>query len=188
MAAKQSILKSKIKQTGIIRLFVRHKTAANLLMAMLILLGGAAIFKLNTQLMPTFTINYINISTSWSGASPDDVEASILRPLEAEVRFLDKVEQVTAYATEGNGGITLQFESDANMTEAMARVERAVASVTNLPEAADLPVITKIEFYEPVASISVSGPFGERALIKYALDLRDGLLEAGAQLSGIHSA
>ncbi|MGL1920761.1 MAG: efflux RND transporter permease subunit [Hyphomicrobiales bacterium] len=179
MSTKLDNLRNQISKTGIIRLFVRHKTAANLLMAMLILLGGAALLKLNTQLMPTFTINYINISTSWTGASPDDVEASILRPLEAEVRFLDKVEAVTAYAVEGNGGITLQFESDADMTEAMSRVERAVASVRNLPAEADSPVITKIEFYEPVASISISGPFGERALIQYALDLRDGLLDAG---------
>ncbi|MCJ8323535.1 MAG: efflux RND transporter permease subunit [Rhizobiales bacterium] len=179
MSTDLQLLRNKISKKGIIRLFVRHHTAANLLMAMLILLGGAALLKLNTQLMPTFTINYINISTSWSGASPDDVEASILRPLEAEVRFLSAVEKVTAYATEGNGGITIQFESDADMTVAMSAVERAVASVRNLPAEADAPIITKIEFFEPVASISVSGPFGERALIKYTIDIRDGLLEAG---------
>ena len=179
MSETLEIVKSKIRKKGIIRLFVRHRTAANLLMAMLILLGGAALFKINTQLMPTFTINYVNISTSWTGASPDDVEASILRPIEAEVRFLSKVESVRSYAVEGNGGVTIQFESDANMTEAMSSVERAVASIQNLPEAADAPIVTKIEFYEPVASISVSGPFGEQALIRHAINLRDGLLEAG---------
>ena len=179
MSANLESVRNKISKKGIIRLFVRHRTAANLLMAMLILLGGAALFKINTQLMPTFTINYINISTTWTGASPDDVEASILRPIEAEVRFLNKVESVRSFAVEGNGGVTVQFESDANMTEAMASIERAVSSIRNLPEAADTPIVTKIEFYEPVASISISGPFGEQALIRHAINLRDGLLEAG---------
>ncbi|NRA85982.1 MAG: efflux RND transporter permease subunit [Rhizobiales bacterium] len=171
--------KHPVSKTGIIRLFVRHATAANLLMIVLIIIGSAALFKLNTQLMPTFKINYINVGTNWDGASPDDVEASILRPLEAELQSLDQLNLRRSYAVEGHGGITLGFEAEADMTEVMSRVERAISNVRNLPSGADEPVITKLEFYEPVASIAISGPFGEQALNRYALDIRDGLLAAG---------
>ncbi len=166
-------------KSGLIRLFIHHRTAANLLMVVLLILGSAALLKLNTQLMPTFKINFISIDVSWTGASPDDVEASILRPLEGELRSLNELIEIRGRAFEGRASIVLQFASDANMTDAMSRVERAVSAVKNLPSEADTPTVTKIEFYEPVASIAISGPFGEQTLNRFALDIRDGLLEAG---------
>ncbi|MEL6373700.1 MAG: efflux RND transporter permease subunit [Pseudomonadota bacterium] len=178
MASAQDHIEVK-RGTGLISLFVRHPTAPNLLMAILILAGIASILKLNRQFFPTFDVPVITVSVAWPGATAEDVETNILDLLEPELRFLDAVNEVTSYSREGVATIALEFASDADMQKAQADVEQAVARITTLPEDAETPVITRAAFFDRVAKISVSGPFEEAVLKRYAKQLRDGLLAAG---------
>ncbi len=164
---------------GLIGLFVRHPTAANLLMVVMIVVGLVSLQRMNTQFFPTIEIPSITVTTTWTGASSEDVEANIIEAIEPELRFLDGVDEVTSIAREGVGVITLEFFGDADMQKAQSDVEQAVARITTLPEDSDEPEISRITFYEPVAQIAISGPFTEGALKTYAKDLRDGLLDAG---------
>jgi multidrug efflux pump subunit AcrB len=164
---------------GLIRLFVHHPTASNLLMVGMIVIGLFALNKLNTQFFPTLEIPQINVSVAWPGASAEDVEENILDALEPELRFLDGIDEVRSVAREGAGTITLEFKPETDMQKAQSDVEQGVDSVTTLPEASEEPVVTRISFFEPVARISVAGPFAEKELKTYAKQIRDGLLDAG---------
>jgi multidrug efflux pump subunit AcrB len=164
---------------GLIRLFVHHPTASNLLMAAMIAVGLFALAKLNTQFFPTIEIPQINVTVAWPGASAEDVEENILDALEPELRFLDGIDEARSVAREGAGVISLEFNAGTDMQKAQSDVEQAVDGVTTLPEDSEEPVITRIAFYEPVASISVSGPYSEKELKEYAKRIRDNLLSAG---------
>ena len=164
---------------GLIRLFVHHPTASNLLMAALVVFGLFGAVQLNTQFFPTIVVPSITVTVNWSGASAEDVEENILDGLEPELRFLDDVDETTSVAREGLGVITLKFESGTDMAKALGDVEQAVDGVTTMPEDAEDPKITRISFFEPVAKIALSGPYSEQELKEYAKKLRDGLLTAG---------
>ncbi|MBI1385374.1 MAG: MMPL family transporter [Rhizobiales bacterium] len=164
---------------GIIGVFVRHPTAANLLMLTLVLLGLFGLQKMNTQFFPTIEVPSITVSVAWPGASAEDVEKNIIDALEPELRFLDDVEEVTGIAREGSAVISLQFEAGADMQKAQSDIEQAVARVSTLPEDSEDVEVTRSTFYESVGKVSVSGPFSEAALKSYAKTLRDGLLAAG---------
>ncbi|MDH3580265.1 MAG: efflux RND transporter permease subunit, partial [Hyphomicrobiales bacterium] len=164
---------------GLIRLFVQHPTASNLLMAGMIAIGLFALARMNTQFFPTLEIPQITVSVSWPGASSEDVEENILDALEPELRFLDGMDETISVAREGIGVITMEFDAGVDMQKALADVQQAVDGVTTLPEDSEEPVIRRITFFEPVAKISVSGPFSEEVLKSHAKQLRDGLLAAG---------
>lgn len=164
---------------GLIRLFVTHPTASNLLMAAMIAIGLFGIKQLNTQFFPTIEVPMITVAVSWPGASAEDVEENILDAIEPSIRFLDDVDSVVAIAREGSGVITIEFNAGADLQKAQADIEQAVASVQTLPEASEEPEIKRITFFEPVAKIAVSGPFDEEVLKTHAKRLRDGLLAAG---------
>ena len=165
--------------TSLIRFFVRHPTAANLLMAIMILLGVFGLNRLNTQFFPTIEIPIIRVTVAWPGASAADIEESILDGLEPELRFLDGVDEVASVARDGSASISMEFNADANMQKALSDVQQAVNQVTTLPEDSEEPVITQIAFYERVAKLSVSGPLSETTIKSYAKKLRDELLAAG---------
>ncbi len=165
--------------TGLIGLFVRHPTASNLLMVAIVLIGAYCITKINIQFFPTVEIPNITVTVTWAGASAADVEENIINALEPELRFVDGIDKVTSYSIEGLATLSLQFKSDVDMQKAQSDVEQIVARTTNLPKDSEEPVVQRIAFYEPVARISISGPFSENAIKAYAKQIRDGLLSSG---------
>ena len=167
------------RRRGLIGLFVRHHTAANLLMIGMVLVGVYAASRMNTQFFPDIEIPVINVTVTWTGASAEDVEANILDALEPELRFLDGVEKIVSYAREGLATISMEFAPNADMQKAQSDVEQAVGRVTTLPEAAEQPEITRVPFYDRVAKVVVSGPYPEKTIKIFAKQIRDGLLAAG---------
>ena len=164
---------------GLIRFFVHHPTASNLLMAGLVVLGLFGAVQLNTQFFPTIQVPSITVTVNWSGASAEDVEENILDAVEPALRFLDGVKEVRSVAREGLGVVTVEFDSAADMAKSLGDVKLAVDGVTTLPEDSEDPKITRIAFFESVAKLALSGPFSEQALKSQAKRLRDGLLAAG---------
>jgi multidrug efflux pump subunit AcrB len=173
---------------GLIGFFVRHPTAPNLLMATLVLIGLFALWKLNRQFFPDFELPSITVNVPWPGASAEDVETNILDTLEPELRFLDGVYEVTSLAREGGASIVIEFNSDADLQKAQSDVEQAVSQVVTLPEESERPIISRATIFDRVAKISVSGPFSEQVLKKFAKELRDGLLSAGIDSVALEGA
>ncbi len=187
-AAAQKADQPQSNKTNLVSIFVRHSTAANLLMAIMVLMGLYAISKINVQFFPSVEVPVINVSVHWPGASAEDVEKNILDSLEPELRFLDDVEEVNSYAREGVGTISLEFYANADMQKAQSDVEQAISGVTTLPEDSEEPIINRVAFYENVAKLAISGPFSEETVKAYAKQIRDGLLNNGidrVSLSGV---
>ena len=127
----------------LIRLFVRHRNASNLLAILAVVTGAVALVNLNTQLFPTFGIDFVSVQVAWPGAGAEDVEANVVEVVEPEVRFLDSVKQVISFAVEGAATVLIEFEAGADMQAALSDVDSALSRVTTLPEDSETPVIQR---------------------------------------------
>jgi multidrug efflux pump subunit AcrB len=165
--------------SDLIGIFVRHPTAANLLMVAMILVGVFALMRLNTQFFPDFGIDIVTVEVEWPGASAEDIDANIVEAVEPEVRFLDGVKRVRSTATESFARIYIEFEPGADMQLALSNVETAVGQVTTLPEDSERPIVRRIVRYDPISKVVVSGPYSEASLKAIAKRMRDDLLSRG---------
>ncbi|PHQ70700.1 MAG: multidrug transporter [Sneathiella sp.] len=163
----------------LVRIFVRHKNAANLLMIMMIVIGLASIFRMNTQFFPDFGTEVITTTIVWPGASAEDVDSNITTAILPEVRFLSGVKRVTSYSVEGSSVVVVEFEPTTDMQAALSEIEQGVAQITTFPETTETPIIKRVVIYDPIARLSVSGPYSEAALKQIAKTMRDDLLELG---------
>ena len=163
----------------LVRLFVRHRNAANLLMIIMLVMGGVSLMRLNTQFFPDFGIDMVSIKVVWPGASADDVEANIVTAIEPEVRYLSNVDKVTSFAVEGVATILVEFNAGSDMQAGRADVVSAVAQVTTLPMGSESPNIRRVARYDTISRIALSGPFSESALKAIAKRIREGLLARG---------
>ena len=163
---------------GLIEVFASHPVACNLLMAIMLLAGAWALTRLNTQFFPTFDIDFITINVKWTGASAEDVEAAITEPIERELLGLDTVREMTSSSNRGFALVNLEYEEGSDMDVALDEVKERIASIRNLPGAADAPVIKRIINYEPVARLLVTGRDGQnlRPLVR---DIERELLARG---------
>ena len=162
-----------------VQLFARHRNAANLLFFSMIMLGFFGLTNLNIQFFPTTEIKAVNIIVPWPGATAQDVDKNIVATVQPEVRFIDGVKEFSSTSRQGVAIMNVEFYPETDMQRAVGDVEAAVNTLTTLPKESERPIISQETFFEPAASILVSGPFEERALRAFAKQVRDGLLERG---------
>ncbi len=163
----------------LVRLFVRHRNAANLLMVVMLVLGAVSLSRLNTQFFPDFGIDMVSINVAWPGASAEDVEANIITAIEPEVRYLNDVDHVESFAVEGSATVLVKYNADSDMQAGRADVVSAVAQVATLPEGSETPIIRRVARFDTISRIALSGPFSETALKAIAKRIREGLLARG---------
>ena len=171
--------------------FARHKVAGNLILALMILFGLLGLGQLNRQLMPDFSIEQIQIDITWTGASPQDIQANVVEPLERELLLLDNVDKLDATAFDGRAVVNAEFDFGSNMAKALTDVQSAVARVATFPQEMERPVVRLLQPSEVICNIEISGPFSESALKSYAWEIRNDLLQLGVssvRMSGLRKS
>jgi multidrug efflux pump subunit AcrB len=176
------------KPRGILEIFALHPVAGNLLMLLLILFGLFGLNKINRQVLPDIDLDVIQINVVWPGASPQDVEENVVRPIEPEIRFIDGVDKVDALALEGTAQISVNFVPGADMSKALADVQSAVARIRTFPADIERPVINQVVTSDEVCRLEIYGPFPEQALKRYSRQIRDDLLKRGLAVIDIVGA
>ena len=171
-------------RAGLIETFTRHPVACNLLMVIMLLVGAAALTRLNTQTYPNFDVNVITVRVAWTGATAEDVEAAITAPLERELLNLGALKEVTSSSSQGVARISLRYDEGADMVLALEEVKERVASIRNLPATAEEPEISRIINYEPVARLLVTGD-DRRSLRPIVRRIERELLDRGIAKIGI---
>ena len=153
---------------GVLSYFTRHRTAANLLLVLLILAGAYAIPKMRAQFFPDIIVDDITVQVDWDGAGAEDVDRGVVQVLEPALQSIDGVIETTSRSREGRAVITMEFEPDWDMSQAADDVDTAIGSVSDLPEDADDPEIRRGRWSDRVTDVVITGPVGVDQLANFA--------------------
>jgi hydrophobic/amphiphilic exporter-1 (mainly G- bacteria), HAE1 family len=153
----------------------------------IILVGMIAFADLAIDLFPDITLPIISIQTDYEGASPQDIETTITRPIEKRLSRIQNVRYVSSRSREGASNVTLEFYWGTDLNVASNDVQQAISQILDrFPEDAKQPVIRKFDPSQlPVITLSVSGPMDEFQLRQLAEDFIAPRLET---LKGVASA
>jgi multidrug efflux pump subunit AcrB len=164
---------------GVFGYFVRHGTAANLLLALMILSGLWAVNNLRVQLWPDVVVNSVDVTVRWRGAGPEQMDRAVVQPLLAALRDVDGVARTTSRAQENRARLRLEFEPGQDMTAAAEAVGAAVSGVTSLPRGADPPEVRRRAWRDRVTDIALHGPVGHDQIARLADELAERLRAEG---------
>lgn len=153
---------------GILSYFTRHRTAANLLLVVLLVLGLAAAPRMRAQFFPDVVTDEVSVSVIWEGAGAEDVDAAIIQLLEPALLAVEGVESSASTSREGRGAITLEFEPGWDMGRAADDVQSAVDAITTLPEEAEDPSVTRGAWRDRVTDVVITGPVSAEQLGLFA--------------------
>lgn len=145
----------------------RHRTAANLLMLIIIVIGATTLPTLRRETFPDFSPTALTIQIVYPGASATEVEESLVQRVEDALDGVVGVEEVTGTAQEGVAAITVEMEPDREIVTFQADVEAAVGAISDFPDDAEDPVITRQGDTQPVVSLAVTGPMPATDLEAY---------------------
>ena len=164
---------------GVLSYFTRHKTAANLLLVVLIVLGVAALPRMRAQFFPDVIVDNVSVSVVWEGAGAEDVDAAIVQVLEPALLAVEGVTSSDATSREGRASISLEFEPGWDMGRAADDVQSAVDLTTTLPEDIEEPEVRRGAWRDRVTDVVITGPVGTEQLGLFADELVTRLFEAG---------
>lgn len=118
---------------SLISWWVKNSIAANLLMVAIFLMGIYGFFKLEREFTPAPKVTTIEVSGSWLGASPNDIQDQIISRIEQSVQGVDGINYIEANAREGSGTVTVHVLVTANFDRVLDEVTARVDGINNLP-------------------------------------------------------
>ncbi|WP_119354144.1 efflux RND transporter permease subunit [Azohydromonas sediminis] len=125
---------------------IRRPVLATVMSLLLVLIGLVSFERLTVREYPRIDEPVVTVSTRLVGASSEVIESTVTKPLEDSIAGIEGVDIVTSISRAENSQITVRFRLDRDPDAAAAEVRDKVARVRGrLPDAADEPVISKVE-------------------------------------------
>ncbi len=124
----------------------------------LFVFGLIAYFQIGRSQNPPGTqFPLVLVEASYPGASPQDMEKLVVKPIEDQIDGIDNLDQMTANAQEGQASIAVQFQIDTDLDKAAIEVQNRVNQArVYLPSDLDPPTVRKNGSQSPLLSMAVS--------------------------------
>ena len=161
---------------AIIEWLARNHVAANILMVTLLLGGLASAFTIKQEVFPSFQLDVIDVSVSYPGSSPKEVEDGIVLPIEEELIGLDVVERVVSSADKGGADIEVELIDGVDPNRALQDVKNAIDGISFFPEEAERPTLGLRQEQQSVIWLVVFGPLTEGQIFELAERVQRDLL------------
>ncbi|MBR9793383.1 MAG: efflux RND transporter permease subunit [Gammaproteobacteria bacterium] len=164
-------------QAGLISWFARNSVAANLLMIFILIMGAFGYKTIQRQMFPNIERNYINISAQYRGASPQEIEESILIKIEESLKDVSEIKRTVSRAFRNSGRVSLEIDKDEELTDVLDKVKLRVDSIATFPADMEPVTISQAEFQQQVYEMALVGDIPLEELKPIAKEIEDDLLQ-----------
>ncbi len=165
------------EKKGFIAWMAKNHVAANLLMFTLIISGTFVMLNIKQEVFPEYDLDIVNVSVSYPGASPEEVETGILLAMEEELRGLEGIKKINSNALEGRASISAELITGIDPNKALQDIKGAVDRISSLPEDAERPLIQLQKRRRNVMELALFGEIEERVLFYFSQRIREELLD-----------
>ena len=129
----------------IINYFIRYHVAVNVIIIAFLLFGTLGVKSLKSSFFPLTESHVVQISVTYPGASPMEIEEGVILKIEDNLKGLVGVERVTSVSRENSGNITVEVEEDLDINFMLLEVKNAVDRVPSYPTGMEPLVVSKQE-------------------------------------------
>ncbi|MBI1177396.1 MMPL family transporter [bacterium] len=145
---------------GLADLCIKRPVFATMINLFLVVLGWFSFKDIGIDQFPNVELPIISVTTTLRGASPEEMETSVTKPLEEIINTIQGIDELSSVTTEGVSQITVTFLLERNRDIAAQDVRDKVNTIlAKLPPGTDPPIIDKFDLDAvPVISLSVSAP------------------------------
>lgn len=157
-----------------------NRVAANLLAIVLIISGLVTAQQLNVRLFPEIDLRAVSITVPYPGATPNEVETAIVRPIEERLEGLEGVRRVTGLAAKNVASVIIDIEAGEDMSEMLDDIQTEIDRITVFPQEAEEPQVVIAESPELVMQIVLYGQVSADTLKGVAQQVRDDIADLPA--------
>jgi HAE1 family hydrophobic/amphiphilic exporter-1 len=149
---------------------IRRPVFTAMLVIAPIVLGLAAYPRLGVDLFPNVDLPLVTVTTTLRGASVEEMETGVTKPIEEIVNTVSGIEQLRSTTKEGMSQVAIEFVLEKNGAVAAQEIDAKVRTILGqLPEGTDAPIIDKFALdAAPVLTLAISGRRDAREITEIA--------------------
>ncbi len=164
---------------------VNNPVTTIILFVAIMIFGGVSLSRLGIDLFPDIESNAMLVMTSYPGASAEDIENNVTRPIENVLNGVDHLKDITSTSKENISIVTLEFEYGYDLDILANDVRDKLDMLSTLPDGVSTPIIFKFSSdMMPVLMIGVTAEESMPGLYKI---LDDQIVTPLARVSGVGS-
>jgi HAE1 family hydrophobic/amphiphilic exporter-1 len=154
---------------SITEISIKRPLLITVIFFVLILFGFMSYNRLNYTLLPKIEVSVISVATTYPGASSEEVQTSVTKPIEEVVSAIEGVDQITSTSQEGASVIIVTLKSGTDVINAQLDAERRISQILlKLPEDATDPVVNRFSTDDmPVLKFSITSKIPQTELYDF---------------------
>ncbi len=160
---------------GPIAYMARNGVAANLLMLFILIGGLFALRSLVQEVFPEISMDRVLVSVAYPGATPDEIEESIILKIEEQIEGVEGLKHVRSTVSEGRGSVVAELNMGEDLNRALDDIKAQVDRIQTFPGGAERPEVSEVTNQQSVIRIVLYGDVSERALKELAYRTEDAL-------------
>ena len=139
------------------------------------------------NMLPDFEVPVVTATVRYTGASPEELESTVIKPIEDEVELIDGIDYVKAYGREHYAIFVIMFEMGVDVDVAAADVRDKISQASaDFPDAVEEPIISKMDINaSAIMNFAFTGPVSSTELRQKAEDEIKPLLTATSGVASV---
>ena len=163
------------ERRGPIAYMAGNGVAANLLMSFILIAGFFSLSTLVQEVFPEVSLDRVRVVVPYPGATPEEVEESIILKIEEQIEGVEGVKQIRATAAEGQGSVTAELELGTDPSRFLDDIKAQIDRIQTFPAGSERPEVSEITNRQSVIRFVVYGDVSERSLKETAYWTEDEL-------------
>ncbi len=139
-----------------IRYFIDHPTAGNILMMAIIAIGLFSLTHLNKESFPLLKPSKVQVTIAYPGANPADVEDGICNRLEDATDGISFLKEQVCDARDNMAIFTAEMQETGDIDAFYDDIKAAIDGISDFPSETEDPIIKQLGRISPVASVAVT--------------------------------
>ena len=166
-----------------------YKTSVNnpittiILFVAIMIFGGVSLSRLGIDLFPDIESNAMLVMTAYHGASAEDIENNVTRPIENVLNGVDHLKDMTSTSKENMSVVTLEFEYGYDLDILANDVRDKLDMLSTLPDGTSTPIIFK--FSSDMMPVLMMGVTADESMPGLYKILDDQIVTPLARVSGV---
>jgi len=140
-----------------------------------IIFGIYSASTIRREFFPETDSDAVFISIVYPGATPEEIEQSMILKVEDAVYDIDQVKRMRSSINEGTASIMVEFDDGTDLDDAIDELERSIDSLQDLPSEAERIQIREIVPNMPVINVNLWGDTNEEELKRAIRGIKDDL-------------
>lgn len=165
---------------------VKKPITTSLIFIAIIVLGLFSLSKLSIDQMPEIEMNTAIVLVTYPGASAEDVENNVVKPLESALSTVSDLKKLTSTSKENTAIVSVEFNWGIDLDDAVNDMRDKIEMIKSfLPDGCSNPMILKLSTdMMPITIISATADESTAALYKI---LDDGVANPLNRINGVGS-